>query len=501
MQLRPALVATLALAACMAPTQRTILGGGDGDGTTTAQSGAPGQAAPAPPVIPGFDASRWIPAHPTYAFAAKNLADAQRAARGLLDTLGPAIQLDEQAASQRLQSTVGVDLLSADAAAAVGIDTSAGAAVFSEDLEPTMVMHLASPMRMAALLAVPRTQAESATVAGVDIYTVATQDVRFSWAIDNDWLWIHLGAAGGPPGASSTAWFEHARAGGGAALPTWSRTLHRSNPRVIAYADLHALAGALLAHAPGTIGQCAQRLSTVGGADGSFDFDERRFNARFAIDIGAGAAGLDAMLSPPPPGWAAASAGVPLAAQWNLDLNAASGWLAPCLPASSSGDLTELQGFGVRAARVAMQSFTDETTFAGVVSLDLANNKFIADKLDQIPLRKHIESDRTFGAYAGHHLAIPMMFAIDYVLTPSVALLARGDGLLERVTAPGPAQRPRVFSLDASPGAMSPGQWRAFVKLVNAPDALLQIVDWKTVHLAASVDGTDLVIEAAAEHR
>jgi hypothetical protein len=524
-----AALAALTLIGCVPPTRRTILGDGDGSGDD--QTAPRARAGDAAPVIPGFEASRFIPAHPTYALTARNLADAQRAIKDLLGTLGAAVQLDPATISQSMELEYGVDALSSDALGLIGIDTAAGASLFSEDIDPTLVVHLASPVKMRVFLEVPRARATTTHAGDTDIFTIPTRAGSLSWAVDGDWLWVHLNTpiapASGSPGAapapdSPTAWFEHGRAGGGANLPTWQRTLHHDGVAgMLAYADLHALGSALLAHAPGNVGQCAQKLTTIGGLDGgglhpagspaegrggsidgSVDFDTRHLGLRLALDLGAAAPGLSQMIVPPPAGWQGAATGAPLAVQWNVDVPTASAALAPCLPEGAGADLAQLQSYGVRAARLAMLSFTDETTFSGAVSLDLTSSKYISDRLDEIPFRKHLESDRMYGPYPGHHLAIPTMFAIDYVLTPQLAMLARGDGLLDRMASPpaAPARSP-LFAIDVQPAAMSPGQWKAFTKLVGAPDAVMHIVDWRAIHVGASVDGSEVVIEASAERR
>ena len=486
MQPRLAVVATLALAACTSHPNAAPPGG----------PGAPRQ----PPATPGYDATRWIPAHPTYAGAARTVRDAQRAARDLVGTLGMPLELDELAASALLKQTAGIDLLSADALAEAGIDLGGGAAVFSEDVNPTVVFHLASPDKMKAFLAshLPKSGASQAVpVGGVDVITIGDGQIHVSWAVDHDWIWVHY-RIGGDAG---TTWFEHSRAGGGGTLPDWQRAERNGKPAVIGFVDLHALAGATLASLPGNAAECVRRFDSIGNLDITLDADEHTLSTRLSVDIGTLAHAVEASLLAPPAGWGQTSAHAPLAAAWNLDIPAATAWIAPCYRGGDGWQ--RLRSSGVRAARGVMLSFDDETTFSGAVALDLANAKYLTDQLDQLPLRSHLEKDRTFGAYKGHHLSIPMLFAIDYVLTPTLGLVGRGDGLLERLTAGAPAAgHPPLVAIDLAPPAMSEKQWQGLSRLLDfGKDTVPSLMHWKALHASLGVEGEQLVIDASAERR
>ena len=67
----------------------------------------------------------------------------------------------------------------------------------------------------------------------------------------------------------------------------------------------------------------------------------------------------------------------------------------------------------------------------------------------------------TFGAHRGAQIAIPFSVTVEYVLEPTLAIAALGDGLLARVVAPGPepARPPVIAAIDLEPPALSAAAW------------------------------------------
>ena len=486
MQPRLALVATLALAACH-PHR-------DGGGSTPVAVQVPGQ----PPAAPGLPATAWIPAHPTYAVAARSVRDLQQATRQVLGSLGIPVGLDAATVSGLATVVTGLDLLSPEALAGAGIDPDGGVAVFSEATSPTFVLHLTSADPIKSFLArwsKGGPPPAVTTIAGAEIHTLgAGAAARVSWAIDRDWLWIHV--APGP--SEGTAWFEHSRAGGGGMLPDWAHVQARGKAPVVAFADLHALAAAGFAHLPGAPAECARRFTSLGHLDVGVDFDERHIAAHVSVDLGGDAAALASHVLAPPGGWDATTGQAPLALAWNVDLDAVAPWLAPCL-----GDAhPDIFRSGVRAARVALFKFAGATSFSGVGAADLSTPAQITGLLDQIPLRSHLEHDRTYGVYKGHYISIPTMFALDYVVTPKFAAAAVGDGALERALAGAPAAHAPVVALDVHPQAMPAQDWtELFQMLTFNPRDVAVLTLWKALHLGATVEGSELVIEASAERK
>lgn len=479
MQPRLALVATLALASCNSH------GGGAGSGPASV-------AIPGPPAAPGLPATAWIPAHPTYAVAAHSVRELQQTARHLIGSLGIPAGLDEATVSGVSSLVLGLDLLAPESLAGAGVDPEGGVAVFSEELSPTFVIHLKSVDQMTSFLRRRGPAPVTATIGGVEIRTLAARSAQVSWAISHDWLWLHV--ALGP--SEGTAWFEHSRAGGGGVLPDWAHAQVRGRAPVVAFADLHALVAAGLASMPGAPAECARRFEALGHLDAGFDFDERHVAAHVSVEVGPDALALAAHVLAPPGGWDATAAQAPLAVAWNADLGAVAPWLRPCL-----GDAQpDLFRSGLRSARVAVFKFEGMTSFSGVGVADLSNPAQVTALLDQIPLRSHLEHDRTYGPYKGHHISIPTMFALDYVVTPQLAAAAVGDGVLERALAGAPAAHAPVATVDVHPQAMPAADWTALVHTVGfSPRVVSVLTSWRALHLAATVEGSEVVIEASAE--
>ncbi len=479
---RLAYVATLALASC------NPHGGGAGSGPVT--GAIPGQ----PPAAPGLPATAWIPAHPTYAVAAHSVRELQQATRHLVGSLGIPAGLDEVTVSGVSSLVLGLDLLAPDALAGAGIDLEGGVAVFSEEISPTFVIRLKSVDQTKTFLARRGAVPVTATLGGVELHTLPAGSAQVSWAIDHDWLWLHV--ALGP--AEGSAWFEHSRAGGGGVLPDWAHAQVRGRAPVVAFADLHALGSAGFARVPGAPAACVRHFASLGHLDAGLDFDERHIAAHVSIDVGADAPGLAARVLAPPGGWAATAAQAPLAIAWNVDLDAVGPWLAPCLGTAPP----ELFQSGLRSARVALFTFEGATSFSGVGVADLSNPATVNGLLDQIPLRSYLEHDRTYGAFKGHHISIPTMFALDYVVTPQLAAAAVGDGALERALAGPLAAHAPIATVDVHPQAMPVADWTALFHTVGFRSRdVAGLTLWRALHLGATVEGSELVIEASAERK
>src|SRR5207244_13555563 len=133
-----------------------------------------GTAHPPAATATGFSAARWVPAHPTYVLAARTVKAGQRALRDTIDALGTALDFDADDASRGLAMMLAVDPLSPDPVAGIGVDLDGGMAVFSEDVEPTIVVHLAAPDQIQAFFDHERQrgmQSRSVVVDGVEVFT------------------------------------------------------------------------------------------------------------------------------------------------------------------------------------------------------------------------------------------------------------------------------------------------------------------------------------------
>jgi len=482
------LLLALAIAAC----------GGHAGHVAGPTSGAPAAA---------FAATRWVPASPTYLVAAKTVRDGQRALHDVLDDLGLVGDFEVSDASHELGQLLGVDPLSSEAMANIGVDLAGGMAMFSEDFTPTFVVHLASPEAFQAFLDQQRTKGLatiSRMVDGVELFTAKLGgDVAIAWAVDKDWLWVHFGAKGMTP-----EWFEHSHQAPGSVTAAWSAAWdwaqqHAGKAAVVGFARMHDFVGATMKRVSNGH-TCLQQLEAIDKVGFAFDVDGTKAGAHLTFDLGTSAANLASHVLAPPPGWQAVAQNAPLQLQWNLDLDAVTTWLSPCAHAISSDPdpFADLKQYGVRTGRAIVLSVDPgDKSGAGAIALDLANGTFLESYVDKV---SHFSSDKTFGPYRGHHVSIPFVAKLDYVFDEHVAIAAMGDGVMDRVTAGAPGAAPPVFSLSVMPDGMPKDTWVWLLDQagVSNPKRLVdRFSAWREAHLTAALEGTSLVVEVAGNHK
>ena len=465
--------------------------------------------------LPDFAAARWVPARPLYVLASHRLDDAQRAARDAIELTAAVTGVELGDAVGVSSGLFGVDVLHADPLAAIGVDVRGSWALFGE-VDPTLVVHLAAPAQMVAFLERQRTRGlitRSVRVDGSEVVSAALPIGRtVSWAIDGEWMWVHVALTDTSDDAGRWFTASHGRhAADWTGNWTWAQRAAGAAASVVGVIDPRgALAGAL-----GRVrdaAACARLAGAIGRVAVAIQGDERHATARVAIDVGS-TERLRAMLLPAPSGWEATAAHAPLAAQWNLDLVAARPYLAPCL-AAAGAPVAQLDELGVRAARGVLITFEpDALSGTGVVALDVTSPAYFEHQLDRIPLRKHLERATAFGPYRGATIDIPFGPTIEYVLDRQVAIAALGEGLIARLVAP--AARPAVTpiaELALTPPAMSEQAWAAVFELLDGkksygpPDRTLQriirhLMAWRDARVAVRAEGSEIVITASGNRR
>ncbi|MGE0546711.1 MAG: hypothetical protein AB7O24_24560 [Kofleriaceae bacterium] len=478
-----------------------------GSGTSSPQ--APQQA------IAAFPATRWVPSNPTYVVATRTVADAQKGLRDVVDTLGMLFGVNAGELSEEFRREIGIDPMSGEGLSAVGVDANGGLVMFSEQVSPTFVVRLAAADQMRGFFDQRRASGmvtQSVIVDGTEIFTVnLSRDARISWAIADDWLWLHFSSSFDHEDA--TSWFTRSyRPGAPAWTANWQwaeRAAGSAAGSLIGVADLRRVVGALMAGERGGP-SCAGILDAVDRVAIALGGNDKQISGRLTIDVGAAAPLLAAAALPAPEGWNALTSDAPLAAEWNVDLKLVVGWLAKC--AELDDDIGEdpaewFEETGVRSARGVIRSFDpDGKSGSGAVALDLAHSKTFAQMLDEIPMRSTLERKVTFGPYAGKSLSIPFsgLPTIEYVLTDKVALAGAGDGVLGTLigkggTAPGP-----LAAITIVPSRMSVDSWAALLELADLPRARRAaelIQGWREAKMALTIDGTSLVVSASGTRR
>ncbi|MEJ7603650.1 MAG: hypothetical protein WKG01_37530 [Kofleriaceae bacterium] len=459
----------------------------------------------APGEYPGL---RFVPARPTYAFAARSVREAQRGFGDLADTFGLPVDVDRVRLGGELRGMFGVDPLSPEAVAEIGIDLDGGIAVFSAATDPTFVVHLAAPAETTAFLDRRRAQApktQSVVIDGSEIFSARIAgSVGISWTVDRDWLWVHF-AFGADP--EDTSWFT---ARNQPATPSWTADWAwasgtTASPSVLGFVDVRALLGKLSSRIA-TARACVSLVEPVSRVAVAVEARSGgRVAAKLALDVGPSSAALRKAILPAPEGFASVASGAPVSAQWNLDLTYALAALRPCMTAFGH-DVAAIESYGIRSARIALRSIEPGALKGtGVVMADLASKRHVAGLLDQIPFRSRFEDKKQFGPFTGRHLSVPMVPDVDYVLTDQVAFAAIGDGLLARAVGSGkPVTGGPILAIDLVPGAMPAASWTYLLELAEVPRAA-RIVEglarWRDLHFGATLDGSRLVVEASGNRR
>jgi hypothetical protein len=344
------------------------------------------------------------------------------------------------------------------------------------------------------------------TIDGVEVSSVSVgRGVSVAWAIDGDWFWLHFVLPGVTDDGS---WFAASRHGGASWTSdfAWAREATQRPNGVVGligptlydriFRDAHGDGGDLSGCRNMT--RAVHRIALAAGGEG-----RGHASLRLAMELEPGvAAKIQQVVLSPSQGWASLIATAAFAAQWNIELGAVTDWLGSCMPGIGP-ELLDLFQFGARAARVAVLSIDpDAGTGTGAVELDLAKPDYIAQKLDSIPLRSHLESDIKIGPYAGKHLSIPFGPKLDYVLTPKLAMAGLGDGVLARAVGSGPGSGGPLVALDVRPLAMPAAAWKWLLQNVGAPSAVESALQsWREGHVSLSIDGDRLVLDVRGERR
>ena len=474
--------------------------------------GGPGPSGPvAAQEAPGFTATRWVPAQPTYAISTHTVRDAQRAIRDFAGAFGIPFGVTEGDVARGLEQTLGVDALSVEALRAIGVDPEGGFALFSDGIDPTLAVHLSAPEALPPFfdkLHARGMVSQSVVVDGTEIFSASIGGgSSISWIVQGDWLLAHLAFPGAhDDGKSWVAASTHRKPA------TWLDTWHWANavgerlaksPSLLGFVDLRALVAASMRGADALA--CVQAFAPIQRVGFAFDGDGHRTGGRITFDVGAAATGIASAVLPDPPGWMAAANTAPFAAQWNVDLGRVISWLSPCAGAlGGKRDLDDLRATGVRSARAFVTSVDiANTTGAGAISVDLSSTKLVSELLDKVPMRSTLERDRTWSGVAGHHLGIPFGPAIDYVLDDHRALVAMGDGVIDAVLAPGagPVATP-LFQLDVTPAGLPRDVWAMLFERLHVNRHMLEVFRaWHDGHVALTLEGTTLVLEARGNRR
>lgn len=466
-------------------------------------------------------ATRWLPAKPTYAFAARNVGEAQRHVRDLFDTIGAPFRDSSAVLSRSAQATFGIDILSESAVASIGVDVTASVALFSDGANPTLVARLSDPDRFNEWVDGRRSSASlktsSVVIDGVEVFS-AKQGMRdfLSWAVADGWLWVHLSLAAGKDDRAS--WFAASRKGGADSWGdawAWARGAVGSadDPGVVGFAEPAGFLSNLTARVDDARA-CLDLFKPVKRVAFGLDGDGKTIHGRVALDVGDAGQRITAAAAPVSAGWASVEAGAPLAAQVNLDLVTLAQWGGGCMSLFEV-EPAQIDRYGVRSGRATLLSFDpDEPTASNfAVAMELSSQQYFAGLLD-FPLRSTLEKKRQFGPYSGKRLSPPFTgITLDYILNDSMGWFAMGDGVLERAIGQGDPAAGDLLKLDVTFDALTSDAWAGLIDLVwdlggnpdgtTGPGASIaaSLAPWKEAHARLSIEGSNLVLDASATRR
>ncbi|MBA3502905.1 MAG: hypothetical protein H0T65_21260 [Deltaproteobacteria bacterium] len=458
--------------------------------------------------VRAYSATRWIPGSASYAFTARTVREAQQGARDLIDTFGVLAGVTVDEVSAELTSLLLVDPLSTDSLSSIGVDLEGGFALFSESYNPTLVARLASPPAFRAFIERQQNlKLQSVVIGGVEVFSAPLPNqMRISWAVADDWLWIHFSLPDVPD--DSATWFSASRKPGDA---KWAGDLAfakgAGEPPVIGFLDVARFLTDAQRRMP-ALAPCASSLpiANIGKLSLALAGDGKQANARITLDVGSLAPAIASTALPIPEGFAAATAQVPIAAQWNLDLAVVRAKADACMRLFDV-NLRELDELGIRAGRGYLRTFDpDDREGTGAVSLDLTHKKYFEKQLDRVPsaMRSALEKKRTFGPYAGKSLSIPMFLTVDYVLTDKLALAGVGDGQLMTMIGKGGTAQGPLFEVALQPQGLSIEAWSELLGLLeidNAKRIAERLQRWRDARVNLTIDGTRLVFSANGTRR
>ncbi len=453
-----ALVLSPALAAC--PKGGSTPGGGGG----------------MPAAVTAFPALRWVPADAAYVVAARTGADMSNLMREAGNVLGLAVDGDADDISEESRREFGFDILSLPSLRAIGIDTDASGALFSQALSPTIAVRLHDPAGFEKFLDGWREQGmsvQSQIEDGTEVFTVRfNRQVHISWAILDGWLLAHV--ALGIDQAPELAWLAAARGarGGFAGHGDFAAAVEasRAQPGAATGADglpviavvrapqLLATFKGIAAREAGrdapAIDRCLRGLDDITRVLAAGGVADRDVRGAIVVELGSAAA-VAAALLPAPAGWYAARAGAPVQVDLGVDLVAASGPLAQC--GADLGGM--IRQFGARTMHAFIMAFDGEMPAVAGAYADLAHDRAIRDALRTIPLLGQFSHTRKVGAVEVVDVDVPFVGSFSYHVDASRAIGAMGGGVIDAILGSGEVAAGELLHVELRPHDVPVEAW------------------------------------------
>ena len=314
---------------------------------------------------------------------------------------------------------------------------------------------------------------------------------------------MHFGGKGMGP-----EWFEHSHKAASAAWNSawaWAKA-HAGKAAVVGFAHAKDMVASAMGRVQGGV-TCVRQLEAIDRVGFAFDVDGSKVGARLTFESGwRGAARSRAICCRRLPAGRAWPRRRRCRLQWNLDLDAMTAWLEPCVRVATSDPdpFAGMKQFGVRTAR------------AIVLSVDPGDKSWRGRGRDGSGER-HVPAERTSTRsshfcerqdvrcrIAGTTCSIPFVAKLDYVFDDKLAIAAMGDGVMDRVAAGAPGGVPPMFSVSVVPDGMPQDAWVWLLDQIDAPGPkhlVERLQSWAELHATAALDGSTLVVEVAGTHK
>jgi hypothetical protein len=466
-----------------------------------------------PAAVSAYAGLRWVPPDATYAVATRRTEDALTLTHHLLDAVGIVGQFDTAEVSRDLSRELGVDLLSADALADLGVDLKRGAAVWSRGLGPHLALPLADPQRFAAELERRRnagTVVQVSRAHDVDVYTYRPpREAALHWAVAGDWFLAHLEVM--EEREPDGAWFEAAWSARGAlaghddfiaALDEATRRVG-AEPALVGLARVPALlrhpliAPAMAAEAPG----CAPLVESLGRVFISAAGTEADVVGAVVVEVGAAIDPIRRLVLPVPAGWAKAREGAPLQLDVGVDLHAISAGLARCTREDLARDLRDVRGGRVLVHAIDLGRMTGK----GAAVAELVDPRFlqrtIDDMIGDIPGIGFLTKRRKIGGLDVTVIDVPSFPAFAYGTSGTTGFGGVGgtlDAVLAGGIVPGGDELAHAAIL---PRVWSEATWDQLLREVIGRDearaaTIRRLRAWSLGELTVTAEGRALALTA-----
>jgi hypothetical protein len=480
----------------------------------------PGGGGSMPAAVKIYEALRWVPADASYVIVGRRAADLSDVLRELAAVVGILDDKDPADYGRALQTELGYDPLDVEQLRGLGIDPERGAAFFGTGLSLTAVAYLADPAKLEAFIDQMRERGisiQSQMSDGVEVFTLHfDSDIQFSWAVVDGWVLSRAEIL--VEKAPALGWFEAAHNARGAmgAEPDFEAAVEAA----VTHAAKVSIGGAppvIGVIRPGKLADVVEQVHGAGHPMNACIATPLRDMSRILLAAGVGESGSAGSIVidlasadrfatntvPQREAWAQIESGAPLQLDLGLDIPSFARSLEGC-----PMDTRAMDEAGVRTAHVALHQFDDGLPSRGAFYADLSSDKMLSAAISDIPGIDTFSKRRKVGSAQVVDVSVPFFISLTYHLSTNLAVAAIGDGIVEKLLAPGNPRAGALFHLSLRPNDIPVETWDMFLEYVlevKRPEArqrtITRVRTWQTADIDATIDGSRIVITAAGARR